>query len=570
MLSPGVVLNDRYLLDNRVATGGMGDVWSATDTLLKRRVAVKVLLPALVSDTEFITRFRTEARLMAALRHPGIVGVYDYGEDAVVDGRRVDYLVMEFIDGTSLSKRIRELGRLGVAETLSVLTQAAQALHVAHQASIVHRDVKPSNLLVQPDGSVVLVDFGVARSANVTSITASNIVLGSAHYMAPEQIAGRPVSAATDVYALGAVAYSCLTGRPPFTGSNPLHIVTQHLQDAPPALPPDVPAPVAMLIHRALAKEPADRYPSAAAFAEAARAAGLPSGPLPQPTIPPPPGLPSGPPPQSTIPLPAGPLPPAGVSPSASPRGWPGGPGHTGPTVPTGSGAVGSVTTGGNRRRTAVLAGLAATVAVAVVGLVALLVLQPDAEESTAGPQNRVRVGTSTSGDPGTGVAGTEPAAQASASAGPNPSAGTPGPDRSAAAPPSRPGGAGEPDPKPSATRPEPEKNPHTPGKVCGSGYEVIDSATLNGPNGAQLARVYLLYNNSNGNNCTVALKTSSVGTASQVSAYLEVQGGSRHADGGAFEYYAGPVRAKAAGTCVRWGGSAGGVSYNSPFEHCD
>ncbi|MGX7669015.1 protein kinase domain-containing protein [Plantactinospora sp. DSM 117369] len=581
MLSPGVVLNDRYLLGNRIATGGMGDVWSATDTLLKRRVAVKVLLPALVSDTEFITRFRTEARLMAALRHPGIVGVYDYGEDAVVDGRRVDYLVMEFIDGTSLSKRIRELGRLGVAETLSVLTQAAQALHVAHQASIVHRDVKPSNLLVQPDGSVVLVDFGVARSANVTSITASNIVLGSAHYMAPEQIAGRPVSAATDVYALGAVAYSCLTGRPPFTGSNPLHIVTQHLQDAPPALPPDVPAPVAMLINRALAKEPADRYPSAAAFAEAARAAGhavsssstvpLPSSPPAQPTMPlrPPGALPSG--PQSTMPLPAGPLSPAGVSPSAFPPGWPGGPGHTGPTLPAEPGPVDSATTGGNRRRTAVLAGVAATVAIAVVGLVALLVLQPGPEESTAGPQNRVRVGTSTSGDPGTGVDETEPAAQASASAGPNPSASTPGgPDRSAAARPGQPGGAGTPDPKPSATRPEPEKNPHTAGKVCGSGYEIIDSATLNGPNGAQLARVYLLYNNSNGNNCTVAIKTSSVGTASQVSAYLEVQGGSRHTDGGAYEYYAGPVRAKAAGTCVRWGGSAGGVSYHSPFEHCD
>src|SRR5258708_2779947 len=181
----------------------MGDVWSATDTLLKRRVAVKALLPSLVSDAEFITRFRTEARLMAALRHPGIVQVYDYGEDTVVNGHRVDYLVMEYIEGVPLSNRIEATGKLGIAETISVVTQAAQALHVAHNAGIVHRDVKPSNLLVQPDGTVILVDFGVARSGNVTSLTGTNVVLGSPRYMAPEQIAGQPVSAATDVYALG-------------------------------------------------------------------------------------------------------------------------------------------------------------------------------------------------------------------------------------------------------------------------------------------------------------------------------------------------------------------------------
>ncbi|GAB3966463.1 serine/threonine-protein kinase [Plantactinospora veratri] len=552
MLSPGVVLNDRYLLGSRIATGGMGDVWSATDTLLKRRVAVKVLLPALVSDTEFITRFRTEARLMAALRHPGIVGVYDYGEDAVVDGHRVDYLVMEFIDGMSLSKRIREVGRLGVAETLSVLTQAAQALHVAHRASIVHRDVKPSNLLVQPNGSVVLVDFGVARSANVTSITASNIVLGSAHYMAPEQIAGRPVSAATDVYALGAVAYCCLTGRPPFTGGNPLHIVTQHLQEAPPALPPDVPAPVAMLVNRALAKEPADRYPSAAAFAEAARAAEY--------------AISSS----STVPLPSpGPLPSVGArSPAGSP-GWPAGPGHTGPTLPTAVPA-GPPAGGGRRRRAAVLAGVAATVVVAMVGLVALLVLRPGPEQTGAEPQNRARVAASSGETPESGVDETVPAAEASASVGPNrPADPAAGPGRATETQPAEPGGGGRPAPGPSTTRPAPEKNPHTPGKVCGGGYRVVDSATLTGPNGAQLARVYLLYNDNNGNNCTVALKTSSVGVASQVSAYLEVQGASRRTDSGAYEYYAGPVRAKAAGVCVRWGGSAGGASYNSSFEHC-
>jgi predicted Ser/Thr protein kinase len=273
MLSPGVVLNDRYVLNNRVATGGMGEVWSATDTLLNRTVAVKVLQPELVSDTEFITRFRAEARSMAALRHPGIAEVYDYGENAVVDGDRVDYIVMAYIEGVSLARRIETLGPLSVAETLSVVTQAAHALHAAHRAGIVHRDVKPSNLLIQADTTVVLVDFGVARSAAVTDVTGSNVVLGTPHFMAPEQISGQPVSPATDVYALGAVMYCCLTGRPPFTGANALQVVSQHLKDAPPALPPEVPAPVAALVTRALAKELGDRFPSAAAFADAAQPA---------------------------------------------------------------------------------------------------------------------------------------------------------------------------------------------------------------------------------------------------------------------------------------------------------
>ena len=273
MLSAGVVLSGRYQLNERIAAGGMGEVWRCTDVLLRREVAVKVLLPSLVSDAEFIARFRVEARMMAALRHPGIVQVHDYGEEAEVGGDRLDFLVMEYIEGAPLSKWIKSTGRLGVTETISIVAQAAQALHVAHSAGIVHRDVKPSNLLVRPDGLIVLVDFGVARSADITGLTGTNMVLGTAHYMAPEQATGQPVSAETDVYALGAVAYCCLTGRPPFTGDNPLHVVAQHLQGEPPALPPEIPAPVAALVARALAKDPAARYPSAAAFAEAARAA---------------------------------------------------------------------------------------------------------------------------------------------------------------------------------------------------------------------------------------------------------------------------------------------------------
>ncbi|MEH1101620.1 serine/threonine-protein kinase [Micromonospora sp. CPCC 205561] len=273
MLSSEVVLSGRYRLDERVATGGMGDVWRGKDLVLGRQVAVKVLLPALVSDPDFIARFRAEARIMAALRHPGIVQVFDCGEDDLPDGGRADYLVMEFVTGQPLSKRIETAGRLDVAETMAIVAQVAQALHAAHLGGIVHRDVKPSNLLVQEDGSVVLVDFGVARSTNVTSITSTNAVPGTALYMAPEQASGRPVSGATDIYALGAVAYCCLSGSPPFTGDNPLQVAVRHLDDEPPELSHDIPEAVRALVSRALAKDPADRFSSGAAMAEAARAA---------------------------------------------------------------------------------------------------------------------------------------------------------------------------------------------------------------------------------------------------------------------------------------------------------
>ncbi|MEV4629333.1 protein kinase [Micromonospora sp. NPDC049523] len=529
MLSRGIVLSDRYQLDERVATGGMGDVWLGTDVLLRRKVAVKVLLPALVSDAEFITRFRTEARMMAALRHPGIVQIYDYGEDAVVDGRRVDYLVMEYIEGVPLSTWIRETAELDVGQAMSIVTQAAQALHVAHTAGIVHRDVKPSNLLVQPDGSVVLVDFGVARSANLTSITATNMVLGSAHYMAPEQAAGQPVSAATDIYALGAVAYCCLTGRPPFTGDNPIEVVTRHLQEEPPALPEEIPAPVAALVSRALAKAPADRYPSAAAFADAARAA------------------------QGTAPLPT----PIGVADNST----------TVPSAPRADPSPVAASVGGKRRRPILLGGVAAAVVIGAIGLVALLSGPSDEDPSPTQPVANVPVEAPALGaDPAPPVV---PAQAASSK--PSPPPVTPGkPGAPVTAPPtSAPTTAAGPKPSAKTTQAPAAANPHTPGEVCGSGYQVVDSAPLTGTNGTQYGKVYLLYNNGNGYNCTVTMKTTSVGTGSAVSAYLEVQGRPRSTDSGSFAYYAGPVRAHAAGTCVRWGGSAGGASYDSPFEHC-
>jgi serine/threonine-protein kinase len=273
MLDPGLVLTDRYRLDERLATGGMGEVWRATDLVLGRTVAVKVLLPGLLADAGFAARFRGEARMMAALRHRGIVQVYDYGESADAAGRVVVYLVMAYVDGEPLSARIEAAGRLPVREIMSIVAQAADALEPVHAVGIVHRDVKPANLLVQPDGSVVLVDFGVAHDATATRLTGTDMVLGTALYMAPEQVSGLPVSAATDIYALGAVAYHGLAGEPPFTGGTALAVAIRHRHDEPPPLPADVPAAVRAVVGRALAKEPGDRYPSAAAFAAAVRAA---------------------------------------------------------------------------------------------------------------------------------------------------------------------------------------------------------------------------------------------------------------------------------------------------------
>ncbi|MBM0240425.1 serine/threonine protein kinase, partial [Micromonospora sp. ATA32] len=270
MLTHGVVLNGRYRLAERVATGGMGAVWRCTDTLLDREVAVKVLLPSLVDDPEFTTRFHAEARMMAGLRHPGIVAVHDFGQATVADGSQVSYLVMEFVDGEPLGARVRRAGRLDAASTMSVVGQAAQALHAAHAAGIVHRDVKPANLLVKRDGSVVLVDFGIARSSTLAGITAAHMVLGTASYMSPEQAAGQPVSPATDVYALGAVAYYCLTGQPPFVGDDPLQVALRHVQEEPAPLPLGTPPAVVALVARALAKHPGDRHRSAAELADAA------------------------------------------------------------------------------------------------------------------------------------------------------------------------------------------------------------------------------------------------------------------------------------------------------------
>ncbi|MEV1333663.1 protein kinase [Micromonospora costi] len=266
MLSPGVQLGNRYRLDERIASGGMGDVWRGTDQVLGRTVAVKSLLPALLDEPGFAERFRGEARTMATINHPGVVDVYDFGND-----QQIAFLVMEYVEGDPLSATLSRVGRLTPARTMALVAQAADALHAAHEKGIVHRDVKPGNLLVRPNGTLVLTDFGIARSDLVGQLTAAGSVLGTASYISPEQAMGQVATPASDVYALGVVAYQCLAGRRPFEGDNPLEIAMKHVQETPRPLPADIPPQVRVIVERAMAKDPAARWPSAAALSGVAR-----------------------------------------------------------------------------------------------------------------------------------------------------------------------------------------------------------------------------------------------------------------------------------------------------------
>jgi serine/threonine-protein kinase len=262
------LLAGRYRLDHPLAAGGMADVWRATDQVLHRPVAVKVIRPGLLAQPGFAERFAAEARILAGLHHPGIVGVHDYGEEA-----GSAFLVMDFIDGEALSDRLAREGPIGAAPTMQIIAQAAEALQAAHEAGVVHRDIKPANVLIRPDGTVVIVDFGVAKAPVSAGLTQTNTVMGTARYMSPEQVTGRAVTATSDLYALGAVAYECLTGTPPFDADSPVALALKHVSEEPPPLPPTVPPAVAAVVDRAMAKEPADRFPDAAALAAAARAA---------------------------------------------------------------------------------------------------------------------------------------------------------------------------------------------------------------------------------------------------------------------------------------------------------
>ena len=271
-LSLGSLLAGRYEITAPVAVGGMGEVWKARDRVLDRIVAAKVLRSEYTGDPNFLARFRNEARHTAALSHPNIASVYDYGE--TVDertGANLAFLVMEFVEGQPLVSILHEEGKLPVDWTLHVVGQSADGLSAAHRAGVVHRDIKPGNLMVRPDGVVKLTDFGIAQARDAAPLTRTGMVVGTAQYLSPEQAQGFEVTAASDVYSLGVVAYECLTGVRPFDGTSQVAVALAHINRPPPPLPRDIPPGVRALVERALAKDPAQRFPDGGAFAEAIR-----------------------------------------------------------------------------------------------------------------------------------------------------------------------------------------------------------------------------------------------------------------------------------------------------------
>ncbi len=327
MTTADYVLDDRYALIERLATGGMGEVWRGGDQILGRPVAIKMLAAAHADDEQFRARFRAEARYASSLAHPGITRVFDYGEHSPLGG---PYLVMELVDGQPLSEILERYGRLDPYVVLDIVAQAARAMDAAHRAGIVHRDIKPGNLLIMADGTTKITDFGIAKANQPdVNLTATGIVMGTALYVSPEQATGQPLTGSSDIYSLGVVAYECLAGDPPFvadqaiaiaimhkhdpvpvmgtalyvspeqatgqplTGSSdiyslgvvayeclagdppfvadqPLAIAIMHKHDPVPPLPNDVPRPVADLVYAMLAKEPRDRPESAMHVADRA------------------------------------------------------------------------------------------------------------------------------------------------------------------------------------------------------------------------------------------------------------------------------------------------------------
>src|ERR1700676_2777820 len=256
------VLSGRYELSHLVARGGMAEVYRARDQLLDRPVALKVLFPELSVDRSFVERFRREAQAAANLSHPNIVPVFDWGEDS-----GTYFIVMEFIDGRPLSSILKTAGPLSADRTADIGAHVAAPLGDAHKHDVIHRDVKPGNVLITDEGQVKVTDFGIARAINTEeSLTQTGAVMGTATYFSPEQAEGVGVDARSDIYSLGVVLFEMVTGRPPFLGDTPVAVASKHVRDHPPApreLNPSIPPTFEAIILKAMAKDPAHRYRTA-------------------------------------------------------------------------------------------------------------------------------------------------------------------------------------------------------------------------------------------------------------------------------------------------------------------
>ena len=257
-LTPGFVFSNRYRLLNAVASGGMGEVWAATDLVLERKVALKVTHPQAREQQVMAERFKAEAQYAAQLTHPNIVEVFDFGvHDALT------YLVMEFIEGPTLAQLLADKGRLAADQVRTILLQLAGALARAHENGIVHRDLKPANVIISPDGYAKLMDFGIAKDFGAQTHTLPGEVLGTTHYISPEQALGHVVTSQSDLYSLGILGHELLTGTKPFDRGTPIATALAHVADPPPPLPSGVPTDLAEVIMACLAKDPDERPSSA-------------------------------------------------------------------------------------------------------------------------------------------------------------------------------------------------------------------------------------------------------------------------------------------------------------------
>lgn len=270
-MTDGRVLGGRYELGDLLGYGGMAEVFRGRDVRLGRDVAVKVLRTDLARDPSFQARFRREAQAAASLNHPAIVSVFDTGEDET-DGSHVPYIVMEYVAGRTLRQVLQQDGRLEPTEALRITKATCQALEYSHRAGIVHRDVKPGNVMLTPEGEVKVMDFGIARavSASQATMTATSSVIGTAQYISPEQARGEHVDQRSDVYSTGCLLYELLTGVPPFTGDSPVAVAYQHVREnpaVPSSIDPDIPPALDAIVLKAMAKNPVNRYQSAGEFA---------------------------------------------------------------------------------------------------------------------------------------------------------------------------------------------------------------------------------------------------------------------------------------------------------------
>lgn len=258
MVGAGSLLQDRYRLDEKLATGGMGSVYRATDQKLGRVVALKLLAANLAEDGSFVERFRREARAAAGLRHPNIANVFDAGE-----ADDCHFIVMELAEGRDLARLLREEGPLSQERSVGIIDRICLALGHAHAAGIIHRDVKPANIIVGPDDSVKVTDFGIARAADDSKLTVTGSVMGTAHYISPEQAEGKPLSPGSDIYSLGIVMFETLTGAVPFTGESLMSVAMRHINEQvpPPSSISDGVSPeMDEVVLRATSKDPSDRY----------------------------------------------------------------------------------------------------------------------------------------------------------------------------------------------------------------------------------------------------------------------------------------------------------------------